>query len=310
MTDRSGFERSAPRPRFGPVLTIAIIGLLIGLGLMAYAVRNTPGFFRTSASTPATAAPGTTPAPTPTASAPATSALSAEAATLALRESALAAQLANLEARAARIDSDSAAAAGRAGRAEAILTAFAARRAIERGVGLGYLEGELRERFGPTLPNDVNAVIRSARAPVTLEDLHTSLNAAAPTLLAARSDWWSGLGAELRNLVVIHRAGTPSPLPSDRLARARRMIETGNVEGALAEVKRLPGAADAGSWTAAAQRWIDARRALDTLEAAAITGAIAPPRASPVAATPMPGAIPTPTPSPSEAAPAESGGLF
>ncbi|MBY0302488.1 hypothetical protein, partial [Sphingomonas ginsenosidimutans] len=63
MTDRSGFERSAPRPRFGPVLTIAIIGLLIGLGLMAYAVRNTPGFFRTSASTPAAVASGATPAP-------------------------------------------------------------------------------------------------------------------------------------------------------------------------------------------------------------------------------------------------------
>ena len=315
MTDRSGFERSAPRPRFGPVLTIAIIGLLIGLGLMAYAVRNTPGFFRTSASTPAAAASGATPAPAgaPTAAAagaPATATLSAEAATLALRESALAAQLANLEARAARIDSDSAAAAGRAGRAEAILTAFAARRAIERGVGLGYLEGELRERFGPTLPNDVNAVIRSARAPVTLEDLRNSLNAAAPALLASRSDWWSGLGAELRNLVVIHKAGTPSPLPSDRLARARRMIETGNVEGALAEVQRLPGAAGAGSWTAAAQRWIDARRALDTLEAAAITGAIAPPRTAPIAAAPLPGAVPSPVPESGEAAPAESGGLF
>ncbi len=280
------------------MLAIAIVAFVIGLGLMAYAVRNTPGFFVRSG-TPA-AAPSPAAAPTPAAAAPSPTDLD----TLALREAALTAQIANLEARVARTDGDSAQAAARAGRAEAILTAFAARRAIDRGAGLGYLEAQLRERFGATLPNDVNAVIRAARAPVTLEDLREGLNGAAPVLLSQKSDWWAGIGSELRSLVVIHRAGTPSPLPSDRLARARRMIDMGNVDGALGEVRRLPGAGEAAGWIAAARRWIDARRALDTLEAAAITGAIAPPR---VMGTPV---MPAPTPAPSPTAEAEPEGLF
>ncbi|MEH3045850.1 hypothetical protein [Sphingomonas adhaesiva] len=300
MTDFPGTQRGTSRSRIGPVLAIAIVAFLIGLGLMAYAVRNTPGFFvRSAAPTPA---PSPSATPTPPVAATAVSDLN----TLALREAALAAQVANLEARVAHTDGDSAQAAARAGRAEAILTAFASRRAIDRGAGLGYLEAQLRERFGTTLPNDVNTVIRAARAPVTLEDLREGLNSAAPVLLSQKSDWWAGIGSELRSLVVIHRAGTPSPLPSDRLARARRMLDMGNVEAALGEVQRLPGAGGADGWIAAARRWIDARRSLDTLEAAAITGAIAPPRV-----TVLP-AMPAPDPSPSAEAETETGaqGLF
>ncbi|MEH3035291.1 MAG: hypothetical protein PGN23_02170 [Sphingomonas adhaesiva] len=296
MTDFSGTPRGPSRPRIGPVLAIAIVAFVIGLGLMAYAVRNTPGFFVRSGT------PSPTPSPAAAPTLAAAAAGSADLDTLALREAALAAQIANLEARVARTDGDSAQAAARAGRAEAILTAFAARRAIDRGAGLGYLEAQLRERFGPTLPNDVNAVIRAARAPVTLEDLREGLNGAAPVLLSQRSDWWAGIGSELRSLIVIHRAGTPSPLPSDRLARARRMIDMGNVDGALGEVRRLPGAGDADGWIAAARRWIAARRALDTLEAAAITGAIAPPRVM--------GAPAMPAPAPSPSAEPEDQGLF
>ena len=196
---------------------------------------------------------------------------------LTTRSEALAAQLASLESRAGAIDRDSAAAAGQAARAEAILIAFAARRAIDRGVGLGYLEAQLRQRFAATLPRESETVIRAAHARITLEDLRTGLDTAAPALLASDSDWWAGIGSELRNLVVIHRAGEPSPLPSDRLARARRMVEAGHVEAALGEVTRMPGAAQAGNWTAAARRYVEARSALDALEAAAITGAIAAP---------------------------------
>ncbi len=254
--------QSAQRSRMGPVLVIAVIAFAIGLALMAYASRNAPGLFGRSA------APAAAPIALPTA-AP----ITPDVATLALREAALAAQLANLEARAARIDGTSAQAESNAGRAEAILITFAARRALDRGVGLGYLEGELRRRFGAAFPREVNGVIRDSRAPVTLEDLREGLTAAAPTLLAQKSDWWAGIGSELRSLVVIHRAGTPSPLPSDRLARARRQLGTGNVETALAEVERLPGAGEASNWIAAARRYVAARAALDTLESAAITGA-------------------------------------
>ncbi|MGK6322920.1 hypothetical protein ACMGDM_07510 [Sphingomonas sp. DT-51] len=262
MGDGMDTAQDAQRSRMGPVVVIALLAFAIGLGLMAYAMRNAPSMFGRSTAPAAATAP-----------APVAAAMTPDAATLALREAALAAQLANLEARAARIDGDSAQAESHAGRAEAILITFAARRALDRGVGLGYLEGELRRRFGAAYPNEVNGVIRNARAPVTLEDLREGLNAAAPVLLAQQSDWWAGIGSELRSLIVIHRAGTPSPLPSDRLARARRQLGTGNVETALAEVQRLPGAAEAGNWTAAARRYVEARTALDTLEAAAITGA-------------------------------------
>jgi hypothetical protein len=286
MSEPNGMPRSQTRSRIGPALAIAIAAFVIGLGLMAYAVRNTPGFFARGSTAAPTARP--TAAPTPVAP-------SADAATLALREATLAAQLANLEARAARTDADTADAAVNAGKAEAILVTFASRRALDRGAGLGYLENELRRRFGATLPQQVGTVIRAARQPVTLEDLRESLTTAAPMLLATPSDWWSGIGSELRNLVVIHRADTPSPLPSDRLARARRQLDNGNVETALAEVERLPGAKDAANWTAAARRWIDARAALDTLETAAITGAFAPPPARPA----EPATAPTPAAAPS-----------
>jgi hypothetical protein len=46
-------------------------------------------------------------------------------------------------------------AGGNAGRAEALLIAFAARRALDRGAPLGYLEGELRLRFADAQPRAV-----------------------------------------------------------------------------------------------------------------------------------------------------------
>src|SRR3546814_1774004 len=63
-----------------------------------------------------------------------------------------------------------------------------------------------------------------------------------------------------------------SDLPSDRLARARYLIEAGQVESALAEVRRLPGAPRADRWITAAQHYVDSRRALDVIETAAILG--------------------------------------
>ncbi|MGJ3628896.1 hypothetical protein AB5I41_22215 [Sphingomonas sp. MMS24-JH45] len=213
----------------------------------------------------------------PTAATVAEPAPATDPVTLATREAALAGQLASLEARAATVGAESQAAANRATRAEGILVAFAARRAIDRGVGLGYLEEQLRQRFGASIPRETEAVIRAARAPVTAEDLRVGLETATPTLLAGDDDWWAGIGSELRNLIVIHAAGTPSPLPADRVARARRMLDAGNVEAALAEIARLPGAGRASNWTAAARRYVEVHRALDTLEAAAITGAVAQP---------------------------------
>jgi len=223
--------------------------------------------------------------------------------TLAAREAALAARLADLEARSAAIDSKADAASGNATRAEGLLVAFAARRAIDRGIGLGYIEGQLRDRFGATQPRAVATVIRAARSPVTIEDLRLGLDSIAPDLVSGGHEaLWSGLRNALSNLIVLHKEGSPSPRPSARMARARRLLEAGQVEAALAEIERLPGASGAQRWLAAAHRYINVRRALDVIETAAILGQGAPVAAA--SAPPVP--APTPSPSPAPAAPSQA----
>jgi thioredoxin-like negative regulator of GroEL len=76
----------------------------------------------------------------------------------------------------------------------------------------------------------------------------------------------------LGSLVVIHPRNAPSPVPGERLARIRRFLAQGQVEAAVEEVKRLPGAAQSKAWLDGAQRYIATRQALDTLEAAALQG--------------------------------------
>lgn len=217
--------------------------------------------------------------------------------TLAAREAALSARLADLEARSAAIDTHAAAASGNATRAEGLLVAFAARRAIDRGIGLGYIEGQLRDRFGATQPRAVATVIRAARAPVTIEDLRLGLDSIAPDLVSGGHEvLWAGLRNAMSNLVVLHKEGSPSPRPSARMARARRLLEAGQVEAALAEIERLPGASGAQRWIDAARRYINARRALDVIETAAILGQGAPVAAPTTLAVPTPAPSPSPTP--------------
>ena len=191
---------------------------------------------------------------------------------LSSREAELSAKLDDLETRSGAIDRESQRAAGYATRGEGLMIAFAARRALDRGLNLGFLEAQLRERFGSTQPAAVASIVQAAREPVTLEDLRAGLDGVAPELMtgAASSGWWKSLQAEIGNLIVLRKAGTPSPLPLDRVARARRLIEAGQVEAALAEVSRTPGAAQAERWAGAARRYLGARRALDTIESAAI----------------------------------------
>lgn len=214
------------------------------------------------------------------------------------REGALAARIADLEARAAGIDRASAQASGYATRAEGLMIAFAARRALDRGLNLGFLEDQLHARFGASAPHAVATVVQTLHEPVTLEDLRTALDGVAPELMtgAASTGWWPSLRRELGNLVILRRAGTPSPLPVDRVARARRLLEAGSVEAALAEVARTPGAPQAERWTLAARRYVAARAALDTIEASAIlTPDTAVPVAGPAPAAPAPGPAVAPT---------------
>jgi len=188
-------------------------------------------------------------------------------------------RVSELEARIARADLRAAAAAGNAGRAEGMLIAFAARRAVDRGTGLGYIEGQLRERFAASQPRAVAQVIAAAQRPVTVAMLRQQLDAIAPQLAAGGKDedWWTATQRTLGSLIVVRRESGGSPAPDQRIARARLMIDGGQVDGALAEISRLPGAEAASGWATEARRWIEAHQALDILEAAAI---MAPPPGS------------------------------
>jgi hypothetical protein len=177
-----------------------------------------------------------------------------------------------LEQRLAELDLQSRAAVGNADRAEGLLVAFAARRALDRGVALGYLEGLLRQRFGATQPQAVGIVITAAREPVTLQQLQDGLKEIAPQLSAGSPEqtWWDAFQSEFSDLIRIRKAGTPSTIPSERRARATRALDAGLAEVALAEVLRLPGRDQAGDWVAKARRYVSARRALDAIETAAL----------------------------------------
>jgi len=189
-----------------------------------------------------------------------------------MAEAAIDNRVSEIEARLGRIDVRANAAVGNADRAEGLLVAFAARRALDRGIQLGYLEGLLRDRFGAIQPQAVATIIAASRDPVTLDDLRAGLGDIAPALASQAPDesWWDGFKREIAGMIVIRKANAPSPAPADRLARARRALEGGRVAEALAEVSRMPGREQAGKWIASARRYDAARTALDEIETAAL----------------------------------------
>lgn len=190
-------------------------------------------------------------------------------------------RIASLEARLALIEREARVVQGSAGRADALVVAFAARRAIERGVALGYLEPLLVERFGAGHQRAVATVVTAARAPVTQADLAAEYDRIGPMLRGKGPDegWWSGVRREMGALVSIRRNDTPSPRPQARFDRARARLEAGEIDAALAETMRLPGAArpEAQGWISRARRLIAAKRALDEIESAALVGPARPP---------------------------------
>ncbi len=187
------------------------------------------------------------------------------------------ARLATLEEKVDDIEAQAKEATGDASRAEGLLVTFAARRALDRGVELGYIEGLLRQRFGGTQPQAVATILSAAHQPVTLADLQNELDAVAPVLSAGgtpQQSWWQSFRQELTALVVVRRVGEPSSQPADRVARAERMLEAGQVDAALAEIARLPDHRPADKWILSARRYLASRAALDQIETAAL---LAPP---------------------------------
>jgi len=181
-------------------------------------------------------------------------------------------RVAEIEARLAHVERTSQLAAGSAGRADALVVAFAARRAIDRGAPLGFLENLLVDRFGAQHARAVATIISASRAPVRLDQLNEEFTQLEPDLRGGGSgeSWWAGFRREIGSLVEIRHSKTPSTKPETRYRRASSRLSAGDVEGALAEAMRLPGAEAASSWVAKARRYIAAHQALDELESAAL----------------------------------------
>jgi hypothetical protein len=181
-------------------------------------------------------------------------------------------QIATLESRLAQVENATQRAAGSAGRADALVIAFAARRAIDRGVALGYLENLLAARFGSQHPAAVATVVTASHQPIRLNDLISEYETLAPELRRGgpQDSWWTNVKRELGSLVQVHRASRPAASAEARYNRALRRLSAGDVDQALAETMRLPGAARAAAWTAKARRYVAAHRALDEIESAAL----------------------------------------
>ena len=181
-------------------------------------------------------------------------------------------RVADLESRLSAVEHATARAEGSAGRADALVVAFAARRAIDRGVALGYLENLLVDRFGSGHRAAVATIITASHQPVRLDDLVSDYDSLGPELRRGgpQDSWWTNFKREMGSIVELHSANRPAGSPDARYERARQRLASANVDDALAETMRLPGASRGTDWIGKARRYILAHRALDEIESAAL----------------------------------------
>lgn len=274
---------AAPRRRSARVLlAVFLLAFLLGGGLIGWLAWSG----RISALLPRTAPVQhlVTPAPAAPAAAPVVSDQVSRLAEAEARAAGLDRRLAELELRAR-------AASGTAAHAEDLLVAMAVRRQIERGTPLGYLEDELKRRFGATRPDAVQTVLEAARRPLSLVSLANRLEALDARLSSSDQglDGWARFQREMSELFVIRREGTPRATPSQRIERARILLGEGRIDNAIAEVSHLPGDSGAREWVALAERLARVQRALDLIEESALTVPVRPVIA------------PTPAPMPAQA---------
>ena len=86
---------------------------------------------------------------------------------------------------------------------------------------------------------------------------------------APEESWWDAFKRELGSVVADPPRG--APVAQARAATTGRWpAGGGEVDAALAETMRLPGAARAPPWVSQARRYVAAHRALDEIESAAL----------------------------------------
>jgi hypothetical protein len=291
----AGQAPKASRARL--VVALTLLAFIIGLGAMAWMMTHWRGGLRFGPpADPATLTSSSNDAGNameladPTQGMPDSSG-SARGSSIVLGAGQQDARVIELEQRLTRIAVAAEVASAFANRAEAMMVAFAARRSLDAGVPLGYVEGQLRVLFGDAQPKAVATIVNAASEPVTLSTLRAGLETASIAVERGSPDesWWSGAMREVRGLAVIRPAGAPSPEPRQRIARARLNVESGQIEAAINEIAGLPRQPETIRWLEQARRYNEARRALDVIEAAAILE----PRVAPmIGVAPRQGAAP------------------
>jgi hypothetical protein len=247
---------------WGARLLIALVFILLGAGVAVWSLGHYPPAARVLGIVPATPQPMITPtkpaAPQPAGPTPTTAADNA--------------QIAAIEQRLSQVENATQRAEGFAGRADALVVAFAARRAIDRGVALGFLESLLVDRFAAQHEAAVATIITASHQPVRLEELTSEYEALGPELRRGgpQDSWWTSFKHELGSMVELHRTDRPAASAEARYARALQRLSMGDVDQALAETMRMPGATRATDWIAKARRYIAVHRALDEIESAAL----------------------------------------
>lgn len=238
------------------LLLAAFLSFAGGAALVGYLVWNGQIDLGSAAATsPASAVP----APTPSASTAAPALLDQ--------------QIATLEQRIARLNLQAAAFDGSSARAEGMLVALATRRAIEQGLPLGYLEGQLQLRFGSARPAAVQTIITAAKDPVTLDMLTGELDEIGPALLGKPRDesTWDRVSHSITGLFEVKRDDGKARPAERRLDQARLLLRNGRINEAIAEVAQLPGNAAATGWIDKARRYAAAQSAIAQIEEAALT---------------------------------------
>ena len=253
------------RMGWGGRLLVGLVLILIGAAATVWALghyKPAARFLGIASPTPSVA-PGTKPVQTNVAATPAPMEAPVKAED---------ARITDLETRLSRVENATQRAEGSAGRADALVIAFAARRAIDRGVALGYLEKLLVQRFGPQHQAAVATIVTASHQPVLLNDLISEYETLGGDLRRGgpQDDWWTNFKREMGSLVEVHRADRPAANSEARYKQALQRLSTGDVDQALAETMRMPGAARAADWTGKARRYVVTHRALDEIESAAL----------------------------------------
>lgn len=176
-----------------------------------------------------------------------------------------------------------------------------ARRLVELGRPLGRVESLLNERFGAADTPAIEALAAWSRVPQTRASLLGRLDTLDVAMLesdAPDATWWERLKARLSGLVTVHREGV-EPVGPDlgAVPAARKALEGGDLEVAVARLDRAPEGPARDQWLADARALLAAEAALDRLEGQLLAEAVAtmPSLQPPVNMLPAPTA-PAPTP--------------